>query len=227
VPGRTSKIIFKNQDGTEMDLSALKKGRLGPQPSSSGIDGFNINNGSANRKSIRMERKDAKKKREEIAKKEKKPAKKEAEEQAKRDVEEKAKRMSEDDAKKRIDGDSKEFFAVRDLEEAEVYFTRLTDQHHFRLVDKLVTFAIESREVDAQLVGDFFSRAASKGLCSQVSFEQGFMPTAEILDDIAIDAPKAFNLMAIMVKGANLDKERQRCIVAKSVDSDKLAALLS
>src|SRR6202044_2034088 len=104
------------------------------------FDDFNINNGSANRKSIRMERKDAKKKREEIAKKEKKPAKKEAEEQAKRDVEEKAKRMSEDDAKKRIDGDSKEFFAVRDLEEAEVYFTRLTDQHHFRLVDKLVTF---------------------------------------------------------------------------------------
>ena len=135
--------------------------------------------------------------------------------------------MSEADAKKRIDEDSKEFFAVRNLEEAEVYFTNLTDEHRFRLVDKLVTKAIESKEADAQLVGDFFSRAVSKELCSQASFEEGFLPTAEILDDIAIDAPKAFDLMAIMMKGADLDKEYQMRIAAKSMDSDKLLALLS
>jgi translation initiation factor 4G len=135
--------------------------------------------------------------------------------------------MSEADAKKRIDEDSKEFFAVRNLEEAEIYFTNLTDEHRFRLVDKLVTQAIESKEADAQLVGDFFSRAVSKELCSQVSFEEGFLPTAEILDDIAIDAPKAFDLMAIMMKGADLDEEYQTRIAAKSMDSDKLLALLS
>jgi len=135
--------------------------------------------------------------------------------------------MSEEDAKTRIEEDSKEFFAVRNLEEAEVYFTNLTDEHRFRLVDKLVATAIESKEADAQLVGDFFSHAVSKELCSQASFEAGFLSTAEILDDIAIDAPKAFDLMAIMLKGVNLDEERQTRIAAKSMDSDKLVALLS
>ena len=136
-------------------------------------------------------------------------------------------REVENGAKRRINEDSREFFAVRNLEEAEVYFTNLTGEHRFRLVEKLVTAAIESKEADARLVGDFFDRSVSKELCSQASFEEGFLLTAEILDDTAIDAPKAFDLMAIMMKGANLDEERQTRIAAKSMDSDKLIALLS
>ena len=117
--------------------------------------------------------------------------------------------MSEGEAKNRVKGDSKEFFSLRDLDEAEVCFTELPSEHRWLLVDKLVSSAIESKEADAQLVGDFFSRAVSKNLCSPDHLEKGFMPTAEILDDIAIDTPKAFSLMAIMVKGAQLDEERR------------------
>ena len=36
------------------------------------------------------------------------------------------------------------------------------------------------------------------------------MLTAELLDDIEIDAPKAFNLIAIMIKGTKFDEERSR-----------------
>jgi translation initiation factor 4G len=74
--------------------------------------------------------------------------------------------VSEADVKKQIDEDVKEFFAVRNLEEADVYFTKLTEEHRFRLVDKLVASALESKEVDALLVGGFFAQAASKGQCS-------------------------------------------------------------
>ena len=42
-----------------------------------------------------------------------------------------------------------------------------------------------------------------------------------MLDDIAIDAPKAFNLMAIMMKGAKSDEEQQSRIAGKSMDIDK------
>ncbi|PCH35557.1 hypothetical protein WOLCODRAFT_27969 [Wolfiporia cocos MD-104 SS10] len=137
--------------------------------------------------------------------------------------------LTEEEAKTRVVEDSKEFFSIRDLGEAEVYFTKLPSEHRFRLVDKLVSYAIESKEVDAQLVADFFSRAASKNLCSPQSFEDGFAPVAEILDDIAIDAPKAFNLMATMMKGARLDSDEARCtrLASKSMDSDKLLGLLS
>ncbi|KIJ05692.1 hypothetical protein PAXINDRAFT_103675 [Paxillus involutus ATCC 200175] len=137
--------------------------------------------------------------------------------------------VSEADVKKQIDEDVKEFFAVRNLEEADVYFTKLTEEHRFHLVDKLVTSALESKKADALLVGGFFAQAASKGQCSLETFEAGFMPMAEFLDDIAIDAPNAFKYMAIMLKGAGFDKDNERLgrIAGKSLDSDELLQLVS
>ncbi|KAI6007609.1 hypothetical protein F5J12DRAFT_82422 [Pisolithus orientalis] len=140
-----------------------------------------------------------------------------------------AAQMSEKDAQK-IDEDAKEFFAVRNLEEADAYFTTLTEEHRFRLVDKLVSSALESKEADARLVADFFSRPASQHECSPDAFEAGFMPMAELLEDIAIDAPKAFEYMAIMLKGAGMDKdeERMKRIAEKVTDSgDRLLQLVS
>ena len=137
--------------------------------------------------------------------------------------------MSEADAMKRIDEDVKEFFAVRNLEEADVYFTVLTEKHRFRLVDKLVGSALESKEADARLVAEFFARPVSQRECSLDVFEAGFVPMTEMLDDIAIDAPKAFEYMAIMLKGAGLDRDEERLkrVVEKAVDSDKLLQLVS
>ena len=42
--------------------------------------------------------------------------------------------------------DLKEFFAVRNLDEAEVYFAALPTVPHFRLVDKLTSSAVEQRK---------------------------------------------------------------------------------
>ncbi|KAG1868441.1 hypothetical protein F4604DRAFT_1775563 [Suillus subluteus] len=132
------------------------------------------------------------------------------------------------DVKKKIDEDVKEFFAVRNLQEAEVYFN-LPDEHRFRLVDKLVASALESKEADARLVGDFFAQATSNRQCTLEVFEKGFMPMAEFLDDIAIDAPKAFDYMAIMLRGAGFQNEPERLhrIASKLVGSEKLVSLVA
>ncbi|TFY54696.1 hypothetical protein EVG20_g9603 [Dentipellis fragilis] len=98
--------------------------------------------------------------------------------------------MSEADAKKKIDEDAKEFFSIRSIDEAENYFSALPSAHHFRLVDKLAMQAVESKATDAELVANFFKRAREKDLCTPAAFEEGFMPLAEIIDDVAIDAPK-------------------------------------
>ncbi|EIM85126.1 uncharacterized protein STEHIDRAFT_81994 [Stereum hirsutum FP-91666 SS1] len=137
--------------------------------------------------------------------------------------------MSEEAATNKIAEDVKEFFGIRMLGEAESYFSSLPEEHRFRLVDKLVTTAIESKAADAQLVADLFAQARERDLCSPASFEEGFLPLAELLDDIAIDAPKAFDLFANMMKGAGLDKdeERRTRIAEKSMDKDKLIALLA
>ncbi|KAG1824450.1 uncharacterized protein BJ212DRAFT_1261230 [Suillus subaureus] len=130
---------------------------------------------------------------------------------------------------KKIDEDVKEFFAVRNLQEADDYFLNLSDKHRFRLVDKLVASALESKETDARLVGDFFAQAMSNGQCTLEVFEKGFMPMVECLDDIAIDAPKAFDYMAIMLRGAGFrnEPERLRRIASKLEDSDKLVSLVA
>ena len=149
-----------------------------------------------------------------------------AESESSQSEEEASIEMTEEAALKKISEDLKEFFAVRNLEEAEVYFSGLPPQHHHVLVNKLVSTAVESKEDDAKLVSQFFVRAASKELCSAASFEEGLTPVAEIIDDIAIDTPKAFQLLAMMVKGASLDQERVSNLASKSLDSDKFLALL-
>ncbi|KAF9237863.1 armadillo-type protein [Melanogaster broomeanus] len=95
-------------------------------------------------------------------------------------------------------------------------------------IDEDVASALESKEADAILVGEFFAQAASKGQCSAEMFEAGFLPLAEFLDDIAIDAPNAFKFMAVMLKGAGFDKDEERLgrIAGKSMDSDKLLQLV-
>ena len=137
--------------------------------------------------------------------------------------------MSETEAKARIEEDSKEFFTVRDLDEAEHYFTKLPTEHRHLLIDKLISKTVESKEVDAKLVASLFDRAVSRNLCSPAAFEQGFTPIAEMIDDIAIDAPKAMDLFAIMLKGAHLhkDEERMTRLASKSMDQDKLLQLVS
>ena len=128
-----------------------------------------------------------------------------------------------------IVGDVGELFSVRNIDESEDYFNNLPSKYHHLLVDKMVFKAIESREADGKLVADVFARAAEKDLCSISAFEEGFLPIAKLLDDIAIDSPKAFQIMAIMMKGAGLDKDEKRRnrIAQELMDSDKLLGLLA
>lgn len=143
------------------------------------------------------------------------------------DVPAAAPELSDADAKKKIDEDIKELFAVRNLDEAEVYFSSLPSKHHSTLIDKLVSKAVESKPADAELVASFFERASSKDLCSAGAFESGFEPTSEFIYDIAVDAPKAPQLFAQIVKGAGLSEQARQQVASKSSNSDSLLALLS
>ena len=53
--------------------------------------------------------------------------------------------------------------------------------------------------------------------------------SAEFLDDIAVDAPKAPQYFIKMLKGSALDKDEERCkqLLSKSMDSEKLLGMLA
>ena len=135
----------------------------------------------------------------------------------------------EDEADEKIEEDVKELLSARDIDESEEYFNKLPSEHHHRLVGKMVSKAIESREADGKLVAEVFTRAVEKKLCSTAAFEEGFLPIAEVLNDTVIDAPKAFQIMAILVKGAGLDKDVERWarIAQRSMNSDKLLEFIA
>jgi len=136
--------------------------------------------------------------------------------------------MSEEDAKAKIEEDVKEFFGIRMLDEAESYFSNLPTEHRHRLVDILVTKSIEMKEPDVRLVGDLFVRVREKDLCSPEVFEEGFNGLAELLDDLAVDIPKAWSYFVTLLKGSGLDQDEERLarIAEKTMDPDKLNRLL-
>lgn len=126
---------------------------------------------------------------------------------------------SEAGAVRKCNEDVKDFLAIRNIDEGEQYF-RLPSEDRHRLVGMLVNKMVESTEADAQLVAD---------LCTPEQFEVGFVGIAEFIDVIAIGAWKACNLFALMMKGAGLAADQERCgrIVSKSMDSEKLLELLA
>jgi translation initiation factor 4G len=136
--------------------------------------------------------------------------------------------ISEEEAKSKIVEDVKEFFAIRMLDEAELYFSNVPTEHHHRLVDTLVLKSIEMKDPDVKLVGDLFDRVREKDLCSPASFEERFNGLAELLDDLAVDIPKAWSYFVILLKGSGLDQDEERCarIAEKMMDPDRLNQLL-
>jgi len=95
-------------------------------------------------------------------------------------------------------------------------------------VDALVTKSIDMKEPDVVLVSNLFLRVREKELCSPTVFEEGFNGSAELLDDLAVDIPKAWTYFAILLKGSGLDQdeERRERIAEKTMDPDKLNRLL-
>ncbi|KAK7057730.1 ARM repeat-containing protein [Favolaschia claudopus] len=131
------------------------------------------------------------------------------------------------DAEKKIAEDSDEFFVVRSLDKAESYFRALPSIYHRHLLKKLFGTALEASEANAQLVADLIAHAVSKELCSVDALEEGFIPLVEILEEIAIDVPKAPNRMAIMIKAASFDEQRIARIVNTSTDPTVRRSLLA
>ncbi|KAG1879955.1 uncharacterized protein F5891DRAFT_1254035 [Suillus fuscotomentosus] len=88
--------------------------------------------------------------------------------------------------------------------------TNLLDEHRFRLVDKLLASALESKEADVRLVTDFFAQATNNRQCALEVIEGGFMPMAEFSSNIVIDALKAFDCMTIILEGAGFENDPGR-----------------
>ncbi|KAH6871738.1 hypothetical protein BKA70DRAFT_301552 [Coprinopsis sp. MPI-PUGE-AT-0042] len=137
-------------------------------------------------------------------------------------------RMSEEDAKKKTDADHdvNELLELRDISKGERYITDLPAEYHHKLVDKLVSTAIESSNGEASaFVAQLFKRDSTRRLSSASTLEEGLGAVAEFLEDISVEFPLAYERFVVMAKGANLDSAALLRVWRKG-NSSKLVGLL-
>lgn len=133
--------------------------------------------------------------------------------------------MSREEAERKVKEDIKELFAVRNIDEAEEYFKALPATYHFHLIDQILVQVLDRKEQDAVFIASFFERAGEKQLCSPVQFEEGFENAIAPLDDVSVDVPAAFKLMAIVAKGTQLPKDAIERLSEKiAVDGDPVVS---
>ena len=116
-------------------------------------------------------------------------------------------------AKHKINEDVKEFFTLKDLNEGESYFESLPLDFRNELIETLFHKAIDAKESETQLVIELFGCAASKGLATESQFEKGFEYDMEFLEDISVDAPQVYTVVAKLMHAAKLSESVvERCV---------------
>ncbi|KAK1230746.1 hypothetical protein PQX77_006152 [Marasmius sp. AFHP31] len=120
------------------------------------------------------------------------------------------------DTQQEIEEDTDEFFAVRSIKEAEIWFQDKSPDYLRRVVQNLISVALRSEEasVDVRLVSDLLQRASGKVFSLDV-LEDAFCSVAELLDDILCDVPSALELFAVMINGASFSHEQRERIASK------------
>lgn len=122
-----------------------------------------------------------------------------------------------------------DFFKTRDLDAGEKALRGLSAEHQWRFINKVVLAAVLCEGLsNARLVGELVSSATSKGLCSPDSLARGFSRVMEVLDVVAANTPDASSRIAIMLRGAHLEKTRLVGLVEQAVgyEREMLVALL-
>ncbi|KAF8520278.1 hypothetical protein BU17DRAFT_89283 [Hysterangium stoloniferum] len=119
-------------------------------------------------------------------------------------------------AKAKIEEDLKEFWTIRNLEEADSYLPTLPKAFKGLFIEKLVGSTVERKETDAIFAAKFLTRVSENDTCLEAAMEEGFAPPIEFLEDLAIDAPSAFKIMAILLKGSKLPREKVEAL-AKTI----------
>ncbi|TBU42561.1 hypothetical protein BD309DRAFT_991589 [Dichomitus squalens] len=139
-------------------------------------------------------------------------------------------RMSHKEASERIEKAAATLSGLHDVGAALDVFHELSPRYHSRLVDRLVSSAMESDTfLLSQVMAYFFRYAAQGRICSAQALKDGVSLTASNLLDIAVDVPDALSRYAIMIKAAGLhEASNWRMSILEKVGSrgPELASLL-
>lgn len=109
----------------------------------------------------------------------------------------------------RVQRDTKEFMGVRSVKEGLEIFKEYHVSQHHEIIRAFTALAIEGRAADVELVRSLFEML---DFVESEVFEKGFRPVFESLDDIAVDAPKAYDIAAAFCRAGRLSDSQVQAL---------------
>lgn len=120
-------------------------------------------------------------------------------------------------AKAKIGEDLKEFWALKNFDEADSYISSSEPSYRSQFIDQLIVSTLERKDSEAYIAGELLTRWANSDLCPPSVMEEGFISQLEFIDDVAIDVPAAYRLVAILLKGSKLPRPSVEKLAGKIV----------
>lgn len=120
-------------------------------------------------------------------------------------------------AKAKIGEDLKEFWALKNFDEADLYISSFEPSYRSQFIDQLIASTLERKDSEAYMAGELLTRWANNDLCPPSVMEEGFISQLEYIDDVAIDVPAAYGLVAILLKGSSLPRSSVEKLAGKIV----------
>lgn len=109
--------------------------------------------------------------------------------------------------KRSIDNSVKEYLGVRNIDEGKETFSALPERFRGELAKAFIVKVVDGKAQDVEAVAKLFEAISEASLVPQTAFRDAFVPTVTDLEDIATDAPKAFNNVADLMAAADLSEE--------------------
>lgn len=110
-----------------------------------------------------------------------------------------------DEATKRsIDNSVKEFLNVRDIAEGKATFEALPRAHRGELAKAFIGKVVDGKQLDVKSVTELFKAVAEDNVIPSPFFRDAFTATVTDLEDIAMDAPRAFETIGQLMVAARL-----------------------
>lgn len=121
-----------------------------------------------------------------------------------------------------IDNSVKEYLGVRNVEEGKATFSELDEPFRGELAKAFITKIIDGKAVDIDAVVKLFAAVGEESIVPSPQFRDAFVQAATDLEDIATDAPKAFETAGRLMAAAALSEDDVKHLQSVMVSNEDM-----
>lgn len=141
------------------------------------------------------------------------------EEEAEAEGEEESEEMDEK-TKRSIKNSVDEYLGVKMIDEGKATFSALPERHRGELVKAFVVKAVDGKKDVVETILNLLDAVSDDNLVPQEAMRDAFVQTVTDLEDIATDAPKAFDNVGALMDACNLSEQDVEYLQTQMVSNE-------